>query len=165
MRLAPIALISILAPLAATAQVAGTITGTIEGEDAVWQIPSEGDVPLSFFEQSEDGYAVTIRGYPNSEPEDESGMIEISFFASGTIQEPEVRSPRVTVSGGDPVLEATDENVDLILEAFEVEDTDLAIAGSLVTTLTPGGADTLVIDAPEAVTIDGNFQGTIPRAE
>jgi hypothetical protein len=60
------------------------------------------------------------------------------------------------------VLFAESENIDLTLEAYEQVGSDLAIAGSFVAVLTPEPQDSVVITTEDGVTVDGNFQATIP---
>lgn len=142
----------------------GTITGTLDLDPARWVVASAGDRPTSAY--STEGSATEIRlvGTPDPEGEGDAGTLTIVIEAETGAVEARVTDVRIELQRDDDVLSADSQNIDLTLEAFQQAGDDLALAGSFVATLTPGSAEGLVVTTEAGVTLDGNFQATIPVA-
>jgi hypothetical protein len=173
-RLAATAAACLLALPAAAQESSGTITGLWNADDAVWTIgaPEGGDLPQSGWRETEDGIEVTMTGLPGpaqtARAEDSyDGAIVVTFTLEGQPQELAHAEPTVMLVNDEIEEEmlAHPINIDLQITAAEMTGEDLAIAGDLVATLTPGGMENLAIDAENAVLIDGNFQGTLVRKD
>lgn len=161
-----LALLSAL-PTGLTAQnVTGTITGTLGLDPANWTIVETDDVAASGWEDTENGYRMTVIGYPDVEQPSPDNAITITFTADAGAVEPAAEDARVEIAQGeDAPLVATDENIDFSLTAFVVEGSDIVVAGDLVAAMTPGGSEGIVPEGADAVTFDGNLQATIQRGE
>jgi hypothetical protein len=150
---------------------AGSITGRYNADDAVWTVgsPDGADLPASGWRETENGIEVTLVGLPgpaevgrNGGPYDNA--LVVSFTLEGQPQELAVREPSVMLRTGEgPELLARPINIDLSVTAVEITGEDMALAGDLVATLTPGGQGDLTIESEDAVLIDGNFQATLVR--
>ena len=164
----PIALAMCLAPSALFAQSpSGSITGTLDLEDAVWQVTDTEGLPSSGFTEVDGGYRVTLVGYPDRAADDRDGALELAFTATGDPTEIEVveASLRYLSAGDGTDHVAEGQNIDLSLTALEVGGDEMALSGSLAATMTPGSAEDLVIEDEYAITFDGNFQATVGRAD
>lgn len=144
----------------------GTITGTLNLDDVVWYVAGSADAPTSGWTGSETGREIRMVGVPR---EDMSGdpmdTLHVSFTAAGNPTEPVVRDAVVEYrrAGHDESWVAEGANVDLMVTALEVGESQMAIAGDLVARMTPGGEGEIVVDAEDLVTFDGNFQATLRR--
>ncbi len=157
---------------AAWAQSSGTITGRFDADDAVWTIgsPGVGDLPESGWRNVEDGIEVTMVGLPGPvelqrEAHSYDRALVITFTLEGQPQEFAWRDATVMMASDEHEEEmlAHPINIDLQVTAAEMTGEDLAIAGDIVATLTPGGLGNLTIQSENAVLIDANFQGTLVR--
>lgn len=156
----------LLPPVALSAQgVEGTISGTLELEDATWSLAEADDLPASGWEETGNGYSVTIIGYPTPDPASMDGAMTLSFVTDGQISEATIKDAKVTLNRDDPPLMAETRNLDIALNSFEIAGDSLALAGDVVARMVPGGADRLIIDTENAVIFDGDFQATIFRQE
>lgn len=166
MRPAPF-LAALAIPAAALAQEVpvGTISGTMDLDDAVWHVALDGPAGQSGWRNTEDGREVRLIGYPQEEPGDAAGALTITFVAAGGLDEPEARDLRVVYlpEEGDLRYRAEGENVDLTLSALDMQDSDIQISGSFFAGMTPGGAAGLTVNPDEGITVDGNFQATLTR--
>ena len=153
------------APLVAQQEAAGSITGTLDLDNAVWYVKGGSQEPGSQWRDTADGRLVRLVGYPDQDPEGIGGAIAIDFEAAGNPRDLNPQNVEVTYypEGGDTTFHADNENVDLTLTALTVQGDEMALAGDVVATMTPGGAERLVIDAEEDITVDGNFQATLYR--
>lgn len=159
-----------LAPSYAPAQDAsGTITGAYDADDATWTVEASGtgEFPASGWVEREDGLQVTLVGVPGPAEMLRDGTLVMRFDLTGSPQELRVEAPSVNMvaSGMEEQLIAQPENIDLMVTALERNSDEIAIAGDLVATLTPGGTGELTIDSEDAVVIDGNFQATLTRLD
>jgi hypothetical protein len=161
-----LALLLVLPTGLAAQNVKGTITGTLGLDPANWTILETDEVPSSRWEEAGESYRVTIVGYPEAEQPSPENAITITFTADAGAVEPVAQKARVEIArdGAEPLV-AGDQNIDFSLTAFEVEETDIAMAGNLVAAMAPGGSDGLVVEGDDALTFDGNFQATVPRAD
>lgn len=152
---------------------AGTITGRYNADEAVWTVgsPEGDDLPASGWRETEDGIEVTLVGLPGpAEVGRDDGPYDnalvVTFTLEGQPQELAVREPSVMLGTGEgPALLAQPVNIDLSVTAVELTGDDMAIAGDLVATVTPGGQGNLTIRSEDAVLIDGNFQATLVRTD
>lgn len=161
--IAAIAAFLLAAPLSAQ-EGTGTVTGTLDLDQASWVVASGGDGPASAVRESDDGTRIRIVGTPEPQGGGGAGTLTIEIAAETGAVEARVTDVRIELQREGGTIFAEDENVDLTLEAFQKSGGDVAIAGSFVATLTPEPRDGLVIDGEDAVTLDGNFQATIPVA-
>lgn len=145
---------------------AGTITGTLQLDDAVWHVVAGDGPDGSGWTATETGREVRIVGAPRESiagtPVD---TLHVSFTAAGNPTEPVVKDARVEfrAAGEDAVWVAEQPNVLVEVNAIEVGGGEMAIAGDIVARMTPGGSDNLVIDTDDLVTFDGNFQATLQQ--
>lgn len=163
-------LVLLILPAGAVAQQSsGTITGAYNADDAVWTVAEAGEdgFPASGWVDREDGLQVTLVGSPAPDGLFEEGTLVMRFTMTGAPEDLRVVEPSVTMvtAGSGEDLVAGSENIDLSVTALERNDEDMAIAGDLVATLTPGGTGELTIDSEDAVLIDGNFQATLTRLD
>jgi hypothetical protein len=150
-------------------EASGTITGTKELEDAIWYVTAEEGETLSRWHWDGNEAVVTLVGHVLRDTTTLGpGDLTIRFRTEGNPAELEVGEFTISLrpdEGGAPgaVYEAGAANADLQLEALVVSEDEMALAGSFAGRLIAGGADELVLekDIP-AVTVDGNFQATIP---
>jgi hypothetical protein len=165
---------ALLAGTAAWAQSSGTITGRYDADNAVWTIgsPDAGDLPESGWRNVEDGIEVTMVGLPGPvelqrEAQSYDGALVITFTLEGQPQELAWRDATVMMvsDAHEEEMLAHPINIDLQVTAAEMTGEDLAIAGDIVATLTPGGLENLTIESEDAVLIDANFQGTLTRRD
>lgn len=146
----------------------GTITGTLGLDDAAWYVTPEAGEAGSFWERSAGLIRVRLVGAPAAEPSGaggDAGTLSIEFAITGDPVERQAERVIVTYRpepGATPLV-AEGPNVDFELTALEVEGTDMALAGNIVAAMSPGGAARLALDADRVLTIDGNFQATIPE--
>ncbi len=158
----------LLAAPAAAQDSGGTISGTLDLEPVVWSVASaEGELSSSWI-PTETARLVRLVGIARQSGE--SGFTDaliITFRAAGNPAEPDVEEPRVAYvrAGSDETWIAEGENIDLSVEAMEVEEDTMAVAGSFVAQMTPGGTEGLVERDADLVTVDGNFQATLRRDE
>jgi hypothetical protein len=140
----------------------GSVTGTLDLNDARWIVAGAGETSSTW--SDEDGtMEIRLVATPEAGGPADSGTLSIEITADAGATEAEVTSARVTMQGASRDYIANPENVDLTLTAVEPQDGDLALAGSVTATMTPGGAEGLVIETQAGRTLDGNFQATIPR--
>lgn len=151
----------------------GTITGLYNADEAVWTIgsPDAEDIPASGWRDVEEGLAVTLVGMPG--PAEVGGddssfdrTLVVTFTLEGQPQELNVTEPKVWMvsDAHEERMVAQPINIDLSVTAAEMTGEDLAVAGDLVATLTPGGLENVTIQSEDAVLIDGNFQATLVQA-
>lgn len=167
-----IALASSLAvafPVAAQ-DVSGTMTGTLGLEDAIWYLrPADGG-DASGWTWDGDEAVVRLVGHVRRGNSDASGgALTIAFRTEGNPTELDVSEFTISMEpreqdGPGPAFSAGGANADLDVETLVVSGTDMVVAGSFSGRLIRGGADELVLheDVP-SVTVDGNFQATIPQ--
>jgi hypothetical protein len=164
------ALLALAGPLACpaaaqgTKAASGTITGTIDLEQARWVLSAPEGARGSAWRDEGGTMEVRLVGRPEPGATRDSGRLVLSFTADAGVQAAEVQGARVVFDRDGQRYAAEGANVDLTLSAVEAEGQDIAVAGSFAARLAPGGATgELRIDA-EGPTIDGNFQGTVPAA-
>ncbi|MFD0859858.1 hypothetical protein [Roseovarius aquimarinus] len=155
------------APIGAQ-QTDGTVTGTLDFEERVWNVAGADAERPSGWQETEGALEARIRAIPGASASETAGPSEIltlSFTARQDGTTPEAEDLRVTLTGGaEGDLSAAPANTDITLNALSVEGTDMIVAGSFVAVLTPGDTEELVAaDAEGAVTLDGNFQATIEQ--
>jgi len=150
--------------VASPLETGGTISGTLDLEPAVWSVASvDGELASSWAPTST---ARLVRLVGIARQSGESGLTDsliITFRAAGNPAEPDVQDPLVAYfpAGSDRTWMAEGENVDLSVEALEVSGESMAVAGSFVALMTPGGTEGLVEEDADLVTVDGNFQATL----
>lgn len=155
-----------LLPLSALAQDGiGSVTGTLDLDDARWIVAGAEGTPASTWRRQDGTYEIRLVATPQAGGADGVGVLTIDITAEAGATEAEVTSARVTMQGSGRDYVATPENVDLSLTAVEPEGADIAVAGSFQATMTPGGAEGLVIETQAGRTVDGNFQATVPEAQ
>jgi len=159
----PLALIA--AAPAFAQEGAGTVTGTLDLNDARWVVAGAGADPASTWREADGVYEIRLVATPEAGGPADSGSLTIDITAEAGATEAEVVSARVAMQGEGRNYIAEGENVDLSLTAVEPEGSDIAIAGSVVATMTPGGARGLVVETETGRTLDGNFQATVPARE
>ncbi|SRR6056297_473335 len=155
------------APVAAQ-DSGGTISGTLNLEPVVWSVASADGELSSSWVPTETARLVRLVGIARQSGE--SGFTDaliITFRAAGNPAEPDVEEPRVAYfrAGSDQTWIAEGENIDLSVESLEVQEGTMAVAGSFVAQMTPGGTEGLVESDADLVTVDGNFQATLRRDE
>lgn len=155
--------------LAATPMLAqdgtGSITGTLDLDDARWTVASAGPGPTSAFAETDDFTAIRLVGQPETGSDGGAGTLLIEIAASVGAEEVEAEDVRIGLLRGGETLVALSENIDLTITSYLPEASDLAISGSFTALMTEAPQDDLIIDSESGVTIDGNFQATIPRVD
>lgn len=168
------ALFSSVAIATATfAQVAtGTITGTLELEPATWYVMPGGDDNLSGWTWNGNEVSVRIVGFVRRDmPLSTQGALTIDFRTEGNPTESEVGQFTISLTPEDGTAQGPDysagaANANLRIEALVISEDRMAVAGSFAGKLVEGGAQEFVLDGDTpAVTVDGNFQATLPRLE
>lgn len=149
------------APLGAQ-EGTGTITGTLDLDPAKWVVASRGDRPTSAVSSTENGTEIRIVGTPEPESDGGTGTLTMEIEAEAGAIEARATDVRIELQRGEDMLFAESENIDLTIEAYRQAGSDLAIAGSFVAVLSPEPQDSVMIASENGVTIDGNFQATIP---
>jgi hypothetical protein len=140
----------------------------------VWTVASPGTdaLPQSGWRETEGGIEVTMVGLPgpaevgrNDGPHDNA--LVVTFTLEGQPQALTVTEPTVMLQSDREGAEllAHPVNIDLMVTAAEMTGEDLALAGDLLATLTPGGLENLTIESEDAVLIDTNFQATLVRTD
>lgn len=161
---------AILAAAPAIAQQSrGTITGTLDLDEAAWTVAPAASGASTGWNETEAGREVRIVARPRGSTSEESvgNILTISMTAVGNAVEAEAADIRVTyIDSKGQELTAEGPNVELSLTALAEEGDELAVAGDLVATLTPGQGDGIVLraDAGDGAVFDGNFQATILRS-
>jgi hypothetical protein len=160
--------LSVALPLAAALPVPaqdadgiGTVTGTLDLDDARWVIAGAGET-ASTWREDDGTLEIRLVATPDAGGVTDAGTLTIDITADAGATEASVTSARVEMQGDGRAYIAGPENVDLSLTAVAPEGSDLALAGSLQATMTPGGAEGLVIETQAGRTLDGNFQATVP---
>jgi hypothetical protein len=142
---------------------AGTISGQLNYDDALWYIDGA-ESSNSGWRAIDGGYVVTLDASARAEetPTD-AGALTVEITMTGGGAELEADGARISYipPGGGETLMASDENVDISVEAFQVQGESLTMTASFVATLTPGGADGLVLDPENGVLIEGDLQTTL----
>jgi hypothetical protein len=157
-----------LPAIAVSQEASGTITGAYNADDAVWTVSAgDEDLPDSGWAEREDGLIVTLVGRPGPEGPGRDGTLVVRFTMEGRPRELSVAEPSVTIvtEGGGERFVAGPDTIDLSVTALQRNGEEVAIAGDLVATLTPGGSGGLSIDNQNAVLIDGNFQASLTRLD
>ena len=164
---------SVAIATAALAQVAtGTITGTLELEPASWYVMPGEDDTLSGWTRTGNEVNVRIVGFVRRDmPLSAQGALTIDFQTEGNPTELEVGEFTISLTPEDATAEGADYsagagNANLRIEAFVIAEDTMSVSGSFSGRLVEGGAQELVLDEDTpAVTVDGNFQATLPRLE
>jgi hypothetical protein len=142
----------------------GTISGTLDLEEASWQVVEGEGETTTGWEATEGNRRVRIAGVPVSGgTAGDAGSILIAFTAAGTPTVAEAQDALVRFQDAErnePWV-AEGPNVDLSVEAVDMRGADMVVAGSVVARMSPGGADGLLTDEAALKTFDGNFQATI----
>lgn len=151
-------------------EVTGTITGTLALEPAVWYVTSSEGESLSGWEWDGNEVVVRLVGHVRRDTASATeGAVTIVFRTVGNPTELNVSEFTISLDpdgedGDGPHYTAGAANADLDVEALVVSDDEMALGGSFAGRLILGGADELVLDEDvPSVTVDGNFQATIPR--
>lgn len=171
LRFAPLAALLIATPAVAQDQSAGgSISGTLGQDSVSWTVTApleNSDLAPSDWSDAEDGHSVRIVGFPSQSAEAGADAMILEFTTEGTPSDAGVSEAAVEyhASGETEPLMASTQNIDLTLSSMEREGDTLAVSGSVVATMTPGGSDDLIIDAQGAQTFDGNFQATVPMSD
>lgn len=163
----PLAAALALAGPAAAQQTGGTISATVDLDQHEWNVgvPEE---PASGWRPVEDGVRVRLAGV--AAPEAAGGIADLTleFDLQNPLAESKGKEFSVTLArqAEAETLFAGPENTTLTINAAQIEGGELVVAGDFTAVLTPGGADRLVqTSAEDAVTIDGNFQATVQKAD
>jgi len=143
----------------------GTVTGTLDLADARWVVAGPGEAPSSSWRRTDGTYRIRLVATPRAGGGAGAGTLTIEIVAETGATEARATEARVTLAGEGRDYRASPENVDLTLTAAEPEGGDIAVTGSFQATLTPGGAEGLVIETEAGRTLDGDFQATVPAAE
>lgn len=104
-------------------------------------------------------------------PTSSEGSLTIDFRTEGNPTELEVSDFTITLTpdeeiGPGPEYTASARNADLDVESLVVSGDEMVVAGSFSGQLVQGGAQGLVLEEDAStMTVDGNFQATIPRLE
>ncbi|ABV93284.1 hypothetical protein Dshi_1542 [Dinoroseobacter shibae DFL 12 = DSM 16493] len=164
-RILPLCLGLAAAPVAAQTG-AGSITGTLELDDARWVVASAGEGPVSGFSQTGADTEIRIVGTPEPHSPAGQGTLVLEIEAEAGMTEIDPQQVTVSLDHDGDTLVADDENIDLTVTAFMAGPSDLAIAGSFTAYMTENPQDGLIVDADTGgMRIDGNFQATIPRQD
>lgn len=145
--------------------VLDTITGTLDLDPAIWYVKTGGDASSGWkWVGNEVEIRLDGRVRRDADAVAEGGLT-ILMRTQGNPTEMNVDEFTFRYLSEDGVVySADDENADLRIEALFISDDEMAIAGSFAGRLIQGGAEDLVIrDAVNDVTVDGNFQATVPR--
>ena len=142
----------------------GTITGTIDLDDARWVLSAPESAEGSTWRDRGGTTEVRLVGRPEPGATRDSGRLVLTFTADTGVQAAEVQDARATFRRDGQRYAAEGANLDLTLSALEPEGQDVAVAGSFVARLAPGGATGDLRIETEGPVIDGNFQGTVPAA-
>jgi hypothetical protein len=130
----------------------------------VWSVAGD-EAPLaSTWRATETARLVRIVGVARQAGEESlADALVITFLAAGNPAGPDVAEPKVTYlpAGSDAPWIAQGENIDLDVEALEVSEGSMAVAGSFSAQMTPGGTEGLVPPDVPLMTVDGNFQATL----
>jgi hypothetical protein len=164
----PAALLVTALPASVIAQTgtgAGTVTGTLDLDEARWIVAGEDGEPSSAWREKDGRWEIRLIATPEAGEPAGRGALTIHMTAKAGATEAAVTSARVSMEGDSRDYAAEGENVDLSLTAAEPEGSDLAISGSFQATMTPGGATGLVIETEAGRVVDGNFQATLPAAD
>lgn len=143
----------------------GSVTGTLDTDPARWIVIGHADGDGSTWHEDGGRDVVRLVAAPQDAPGNTSGpgALTLAFTAQSGATEPEIVEAQITYRGDGRDFVASGENVDLSLTALAAQGGDIAVTGSFVATLTPGGATGLIITAEAGQVIDGNFQATVPR--
>jgi len=161
------ALITLAAPAAAQ-QTSGTITATMDLDPRIWQIDRAPQGELrSFWRETEDGSALRLHGEGSPGAVAGVGDVTLEFdVTSGAARRAENLVVTLSRAEGEAPLIATPQNTDIALTGINVAAGEMVVSGSFNAVMVPGGTDRLTqADAADAVTLDGNFQATVQKAE
>jgi len=139
----------------------GTITGTLEFDEARWGITSIDAGPETMFEQGETDTQILLVGTPDGSDEGGPGTLIIDIAAATGATEAVVTEVRMELMRENGRLFAENANIDLTLEAYELTGDALVVAGSFTATLTPTARDGLVATPGDGMPFSGEFQATI----
>ncbi|MGR3455484.1 hypothetical protein [Pseudooceanicola sp.] len=161
-----------LASAAQAQDTRGTITGTKDLDPAKWYVTADAGDGLSGWRRDGNEVEVRLSGHPLRESEGVTeGTLTIAFRTDGNPDRMEVDDfSLVLVPDEDGAAEANYRadatNATLEIGAMRISGDGMTLAGSFSGQLTPGGAEEIVADrdVPD-ITIDGNFQATIPRLD
>lgn len=161
--------LAIAAPALAQ-EATGTITGTLGLEPTVWYVTSAEGESLSGWEWDGNEVVVRLVGHVRRDTATATeGTLTVTFRTSGNPTELDVSAFTIALDpqgpeGEGPDYSAGPENADLDVEALVISEDEMALGGSFAGRLILGGAGRLVLDEDvPSVTVDGNFQATIPR--
>lgn len=161
--------LALVAPVMAQ-DVTGTITGTLGLKPAIWYVTTSDSDDLSGWRWDGNEVEVRLVGQVRRETTRAAeGTLTIVFRTEGNPTEMNISEYTISVTQDDEQDSGLDytagaANADLDIEALVVSDTEMALGGSFAGRLILGGAEELVLkDDVPSVTVDGNFQATIPR--
>lgn len=163
----------LLATPMAAQDVSGTITGTLELEPANWYVSAVESTDASGWDRTGNAVDVRLVGLASRDaPRTMEGALAMTFQIAGNPTDMNVQSFRISFfSGGDVgedglTYSADAANADLSVEALQISGDTMVLAGSFAGRLIEGGAEALVLDnSAPSVTVDGNFQASLPRRD
>lgn len=152
-----------IAPAPAAAQeVLGTITAFLLSEERTWYVTQSDERGASSWRREDGAVVVTIVGQPRPSAVDErTGALTIEFVVQGEAGTAEAEAARIAYlpeGGGEPLMGAEEQGIEVSLTAFGVEGDTVVATGNFAGGLVPEGG---VIGTSEAATIEGDFQATI----
>ncbi len=151
-------------PAAALAQeTAGTMSGTIDGQQVAYSI-MDGDEIQTGWSETEDGIEVRIEAYPADAPMDEADRLRLHFVAEADSRDPEMRRGEVSLRRDGQTLTATDDAVALSIGSLEVTGDSLLFTGNIRTTMSEGEENVSVV-SDEGITLSADLQATVIRSD
>ena len=150
---------------------AGTISGTLGLDPAIWYVTSDAGEGSSGWRWVGNEVEARLVGQVRRDaPNSTAGALTISLRTEGNPTEMNVSQFTISFaadegSGDDTVdYSAGAANADLDLETLVISGDEMVLAGSFAGKLIRGGADELALDDDmQSVTVDGNFQATLPN--
>jgi hypothetical protein len=143
---------------------AGTITGTLDLKPARWIAAGAGEEPTSGWTETDTGTEIRLVGTPEAQGDGGAGTLTIQMDVETGAIEARVSEVEVMLQRSNETWVSNSETIDLTLEAFQPSGNDVVVAGSFVTTVFADSVEGLATDSGKGLTIDGNFQATVPKA-
>jgi len=139
----------------------GSITGELALDPVSWTVAVGGDGPTSSWSEDQNSGSIRLVGTPDGNSDGGAGTLIIEMDVAKGPQEPNPTDIRIALQRSEDTLIANSENIDLTLESFQIEGSDIVLAGSFVATMAEEPKVGLVLSPDEGTVLDGNFQATV----
>ena len=140
--------------------VVGTLTATVDAEEATYVVVAPGETPSSGFERQDGIVDVRLAARPDRSPTEETPVLEVRFLVSGMGPTAEVSEAQVSYIGPNGErLSTMGGTAEVSLTAFGMEEDEVTVAGNFASQLhdEAGGMAELAIE--------GDFQASIRQTD